>query len=178
MFTDAQLATAIDCEGYIGINRMNHKIRLPNRNLQHSAKVGLAMNHPAYPAALKVRFGGSMRSQHNPKGNQPIYRWELVGNKQTGPVLSTLLPYLVVKKQQAEVVLEFLCDYASTRSGHKHYHRPPEEMARFDSYWMKVKELNRPAPATTERDDPATGCDSLTSQETERVSSEVKTPIQ
>lgn len=178
MFTDAQLATAIDCEGYIGINRMNHAKRQANRNFQHSAKIGLAMNHPAYPAALKVRFGGSLRLEHNPKGNQPIHRWELVGNKQAGPVLSSLVPFLVVKKQQAEIVLEFLRDYASTRPGHLRYHRPLEEMARFDSYWIKVKGLNRPAPATTERDDPATGSYSLTSEETRRVSSEAKTPVQ
>jgi hypothetical protein len=174
MFTDAQLATAIDCEGYIGINRMMH----PSGRIQHSAKIGLAMSHPAIPSALKVRFGGSLRREHNPKGNYDMHRWELVGNKQTGPTLSTLLPFLVVKKAQAENVLAFLTAFVQMPAQTSHRRRTQPEMDLLESFWITGKGLNRPAPTTTERENPVMECDSLTSQETARKSSEAKVSVQ
>lgn len=149
-----QLATAIDCEGHIGINRMKHTYG----HIQHSARIGLAMLHPAIPSALHNRFGGSLQLQHNPSGHGSLHRWSCVGNKQVGPILTSLLPYLQVKQEQAQNVLDFLAVYKRNNGGRT----STEEAAERDAYWLKAKALNRPAPATTKRKTPEMECDSLT----------------
>ncbi len=154
-----QLATAIDCEGYIGINMLRH----PKWVIRYAARIGLAMQHPAIPNALHSRFGGSLRIQHNPKGNFDLWRWSAVGNIQVGPILNELLPHLVVKKAQAENVLAFLDVYKNSNRWSK---RSLEDTDMMKDFWLKAKALNRPAPATTERETPVTGSDSLALQET------------
>lgn len=157
VLTDPQLAIAIDCEGYMGICRNEQ-----NNRRHHAAKICLSMIHPYIPYALHGRFGCSLRCNRNPKGNYDLHQWDCSGNTQAISVLSVLLPHLVVKKRQAENLMTFL-DMAA-RIPMKH--RTQQEMYELDAFWMSGKGLNRPAPATTERDNPVMGSDSLNLQAT------------
>jgi hypothetical protein len=172
MLSDERLATAMDCEGYYGINRLTH----PSGKIQHSAKVGLAMVHPYIPTCLQKRFGSSLRPMPNPSGNHQLMRWEMVGNRQVGPVLEVLLPLSTVKRENIQNILDFLSVYHSMRKSNARHPRTHDEVLILDSFWKRAKELNRSAPATTERESLAIGSDSLNSQETARESSEAEIP--
>src|SRR4029077_6250253 len=106
-----------------------------------------------------------LSKQRNPKGNYNLWCWAACGNKQVGPILMELLPHLVVKKENALNVLSFLETF---KPRHRHTPITLEDKAERESYWLKAKALNRPVAATTERDAPVMGCDSLNSQETVR----------
>ena len=58
---------------------------------------------------LTSRVGGSV-SKNQPKGNRkPAYHWEIYSSK-AFIVLTLLLPYLKLKKRQAELCLQFHTD--------------------------------------------------------------------
>jgi hypothetical protein len=46
-----------------------------------------------------------------------------------------------------------------------------------DAYWLKAKALNNPAPATTKRENPVMGCDSLNPLESLGEKSEAVSPL-
>jgi hypothetical protein len=173
MLSDERLATALDCEGYFGVNRMKHK----SGSIQHSAKIGLAMIHPFYATCLFERFGGSLRPMRNRKGKHRLVRWEMVGNLQIPAVLAALRGLLEVKHEQAQNLTDFLRVYKSMRKPNSRHPRTPNEALILDAFWIKAKALNKSAPATTKRENPVTGCDSLNSQEIVRESSEAETPV-
>lgn len=177
MLTIPQLATAIDCEGYLGINRL--RSCKANSKMSFSARIGLGMIHPVIPNALKEKFGSTVNLQRNASGNHPIYRWTVIGNKMIKPILQTLLPYLVVKREQAENLLEFIAysdSFPRVRKGITGWTKNTDVDV-MTTYWLKAKALNHPAPATTKRETLVTGCDSLNSRETVRGESEAVLPL-
>ena len=164
-----QLATAMDCEGAFGINKFRH----PKWVFKYAVRMTLGMQHPSIPKAMCKTFGGSVWAENNPRGNA-LHRWSLIGNQSSEAVLRALLPHLIVKQDRAQNLLDYLAFYHSTT---RHViNRPSEEMERFETFFQKAKALNLPAPATTERIGPVTGCDSLNSEETRRESSEAGIP--
>lgn len=51
-------------------------------------------------------FGGKVREHQKP--NKQCYRWELAKNTDREHFILQILPYLIVKKEEADIVLEFL----------------------------------------------------------------------
>jgi hypothetical protein len=177
MLSIEQLATAIDCEGYLGINRMMSESN--NGKYSFSARIGLGMIHPAIPTALKETFGSTVRLERNVRGNYSMYRWTVVGNKMIKTILETLLPHLVVKQEQAKNLLAFI-EYSDSfplvRKGKKGWTKNTDVDV-MTTYWLTAKALNHPAPATTKRENPVMGSDSLNSQETVREELEEVLPL-
>lgn len=58
---------------------------------------------------LQARFGGSYFPDKNRKANWKIsYRWQLFGRENQERFLLGILPYVILKEEQAKILLEFI----------------------------------------------------------------------
>lgn len=97
----AQLATLIDCEGYIGIIKGSRTKSTVNP--VYSLRVSVGMTRAEYLLVLKQCFGGSIRQrQGRGKNWKPQYDWYVSG-KQAYQLLRVLTSCLVLKRQQAKI---------------------------------------------------------------------------
>lgn len=57
---------------------------------------------------LKSKLGGTIRiTRHSGKGWKDVYKWH-AGAKQHYYVVKNILPFLIIKKKQAELILKFI----------------------------------------------------------------------
>ena len=155
---DAQLATAVDCEGYIGIYRSYDKRR---NTFRYSPRISVGMTDPVIPEKFKERFGSSVYVYPSRRGFKTCFNWVIQNKIDVKSTLNVLIPYLLVKRQQAENVLEFIayCDSLPMQYGQGAKRNTDGDVLM--SFWNKAKELNHSEPATTKRENPVTGCNSL-----------------
>jgi hypothetical protein len=173
-----QLATAIDCEGYIGINRLLSS--KTSSKPQFSVRISLGMIHPAIPNSLRDTFGSTIWiDKSGSHSKRPMYRWMVCGNVKTKAILEALLPHLIVKKYQALNALEMI-DYINSfplvRKGVRGWTKNTEQHV-LETFHEKGKALNHVTPAETERENPVRGCDSPNLCESIRENSEVCSPL-
>ena len=148
------LAGIVDGEGYIGVKRAAHPARVTPG---HHARLAVKMNRPAEAVSLLHHtFGGSLRTDRG------MLAWE-VTNASAERVLRALLPYLLVKRAQAENVLALRALQSESR---RHRTKPTgrsrdfpnshgtvrrianrvlsdEYIAAADTLWQRGKALNR-----------------------------------
>lgn len=104
----AYLAGLIDGEGYIGMVKTITRpkeapslyVLVPRIQVKMCNKEGIEMAHKY--------FGGSIYFKKLSGNNRDQWVWQLTGHQRIKNTLTLLLPYLVIKKYQAEVILEFL----------------------------------------------------------------------
>jgi hypothetical protein len=101
----AWVAAVVDCEGTLSIHTPWNKER-HNRNLQYVCRVH--MTDEAVITRLKDLCGGSSSpvKRRNPK-HRDSWRWDTYANGLRG-LLPQLLPYLIVKKRHAEIMIGIL----------------------------------------------------------------------
>jgi hypothetical protein len=149
----AYMAGIIDGEGTIGITKVTPK---RYTNPRYTARIHFGNVNKDVVEMFANKFGGSVKEERVPN-RKLMYRWYRVGNPITKDIVETLIPYLVIKRPQAENVLEFLNTVKATG-----YQRrdgvPVEEIQRREYFFQKAKELNATgAPATTNREDTGDG---------------------
>jgi hypothetical protein len=97
----AYMAGIIDGEGCICI----HRSRTKRAGDSLIANVTVRMTVEHIPQWLHFSFGGSFGTQKPKKvGWQPVYQWKVYG-KNAVTFLQAILPYLIVKRPQAEIAL-------------------------------------------------------------------------
>ena len=174
-FSLEYLAGIFDGEGSISINKCN-LARYKYRNPRYTARVLFGMVDERPVKEFKRRFGGYLVRRTNQGGLRPMWNWSIAGNKIVLNFLEQIMPLLVVKRAQAELLYKYLKErktpYRRTNGLH------PDEVLWRESVYQNIFSLNRGTePATTERNDPVTGCDSLNSQETVRGKAEEPSPL-
>jgi hypothetical protein len=107
----AYAAGVLDSDGSLGAYMSG-----PNRLLK--LVITVAVLDARLPEWLEARWGGNTsRFVDNRDNNaRPLWRWQIQGRKSRGFV-SDLLPYLVIKGEQANLYLR-LCDTV-TKGGYK-----------------------------------------------------------
>ena len=103
-FPDAYFAGILDGEGHITIVKTS-----PSHGGHHVILVQVGNTHRGLIELFGARFGGRVNGPYQPerdKPRKPMFTWRVTNAKAEG-VLRTLLPYLLVKRQQAELALEF-----------------------------------------------------------------------
>lgn len=131
----AYIAGLVDGEGCIRVN----KTRLKRKGLgfQFGANVRLGMCEEDCIRFCQEKTGlGSVRKIATTYYKHPHYVWDL-GTRQTEQLLREILPYLVGKREQALIVLEY-CEQRNTDNHHK---LTDEEIARCDWYFNRLKEM-------------------------------------
>jgi hypothetical protein len=103
----AWAAGFIDGEGCIYLKRSGARQRGGGLRYQPKLVVGNTAIEPL--RKLRDLFGGSLYQRRPARGrHKACWAWELGGGKQVGAALLAMLPYLVNKKAEAEVLLEFI----------------------------------------------------------------------
>ena len=101
----AYLAGLIDGEGYIGIKKLKPTNR--RRSPSYQARIQVRMVEEAAIAFLAETLGGSyyLESAHAANG-RPLFCYQ-ASDAKAERVLRTVLPYLRVKRENAETVIAF-----------------------------------------------------------------------
>ena len=99
---NAYAAGIVDGEGCIQISTTTKRTWLA---------IGVANSDPRVCVWLSERYGGKVHQQkprtQNGKPTRIMYTW-YVGSAAAGNFLKTIYPYLVIKKEQADIALAFL----------------------------------------------------------------------
>lgn len=109
----AYAAGIIDGEGCIGIWRKLQQ----QRYLSYDMRVTVSMIDEWLPNWLRFAFGGSITyHKSKQKNRQPQWQWRITAN-QALAFLILILPYLTIKRPQAELAIAF--QQASYRATNK-----------------------------------------------------------
>jgi len=101
------MAGLFDGEGSIGINRI--KNYNGTGTPYYRLMVQVCMTEFYIPKWLHFTFGGSLQIRKFPKPRRDIAHWQ-IANRQAADFLRAILPYLKIKRPQAEVALKFQSD--------------------------------------------------------------------
>ena len=141
----AYLAGCIDCDGYITIKRDTYKLRKKGDASTpiFYERIGFKQTHPEVVDLFYKCFGGYRNIQKpSAKRGKPLHSWE-ARNLQANLCIKLLLPYLRVKRQQAEICMELRKSLEKT----KHIRLPgtnipKEELQLRESLFNQIKALN------------------------------------
>lgn len=134
------LAGLIDGEGTIRIGYSSPPKKYPNHNPKYYAGISIGMTNKKAIEIVVKKFGSKLREECVPN-RKIVYRWGTSGNKVVPTILKQLLPYLVVKKEQAKLVIEF-CEQQKHTGFRRNKYLPKEELLRREEFYQKVKKLN------------------------------------
>ena len=159
----AYLAGAMDADGSIGVRRSTYAMRVRGdaRQPTFSERICFKQVTPEVPELLKATFGGSLMIQSPSATNgRPLYYWEAT-DAVAARALGLMLPYLRIKRAQAENCLALRQSKERPRS-ETHIHRDavpsstgtgthsirrlevaPEVIAEREAIYLRAKELNR-----------------------------------
>lgn len=105
----ARMAAYVDGEGHIVINMYSGK-DAERRFAKHYLVVGVTNTDPRLPLWCAETFGGHVitdKHNHRRKSvNRPIYKW-MASCRVAFEVVSGCLPYMIIKKEQAEIAIAF-----------------------------------------------------------------------
>ena len=133
------VAGLFDGEGYITIN----KWEVPGRDyIRYQLFVGVSMTDKPIIEMLAAQFGGmcaNYKKQKQPN-HRRVFCWK-VSSKSAVPFLRQTIPYLRVKREQAELVLRFQEHVTANSSVFKYQ---PERRAELYEYREAIRqELKR-----------------------------------
>jgi hypothetical protein len=136
----AQLAMALDCEGSIGIRRsvQKHYVKTGLPIYSYTASFRIHNTDIRLLEFMKEHFGGAIHKGHSTwADNHGKTKWKTssewmhcLGSERGEKLILAVLPYLIIKKEQAKLALEFI------RIGRV---PKPEERERI---WLQMKQLN------------------------------------
>lgn len=143
------LAGLIDGEGYFGL--LPSKVKgLKNQSFEPVIKIGMT-GQLAYEImlSLKEQYIGNIEQRNVlTTGGRITYTITIKSRKLVSQMIADIYPFLIVKKSQAALLLEF-CDLPMTHSRHANFDETV--LARKIAIYHELKELKKPELlATTE----------------------------
>ena len=132
------LTGIIDGEGTIRIG--TSKPSNSNRNKIYYASISLGMTNKEVIEMFAKRFGLKVREECV-VNRKKMYRCGTSGNKVVPIILKQILPYLVVKKEQAKLVIEY-CSKVKTTGFRRNKKLPIKQLLWREEFYKKVKKLN------------------------------------
>ena len=108
------IAGIIDGEGYMGIRKCKRK----SGRVVYAPMVSVKNTNREVLDFCCLYFGGKVYTEQrvSPSG-KTFYAWQIVKRKLIINLLETVLPYLIIKKKEAEALLEFFrcCSFGKKR---------------------------------------------------------------
>ncbi len=123
MLDKVQLAYAagiMDGEGTIGVYRYKGTGTYKNK-ISYRPDVSMANTNLKIVKLFKAWFGGTIIEKKQIKNYKVMYRWNLCSYDAVQEMISALLPYLQLKRKQAELILKF---FAITKTGKGQRNKP------------------------------------------------------
>ncbi|MGB2841064.1 MAG: hypothetical protein WBC40_01080 [Halobacteriota archaeon] len=135
----ARLTAYIDGEGTIAIAKQPvKKGRVSN---SYRLLMMVSNTEKKLPNWCKAHFGGSVHTSRNDvrPGRKKLYQW-VIGTHDSAKLLEKIKPYLIIKRDQAELGLEF---YEKCIKRHPSGKRVPLWLAKQrEEYFERMKELH------------------------------------
>ena len=151
----AYIAGLIDAECSMSVHKRQHKSINGSLYIGFSVTLDMTTTTPVLTEWLKSKVGGFTYHRPNPNiGWKQSYGWRLCG-KETCKLLQKVRPYLVLKGERADVVIQFPFG-----------RRRPDYIEQKESLWKTMREFNtrgQHLAATTEFKRRESVCDSLLS---------------
>jgi len=103
------IAGLIDGEGYFGI-LPNYSKNLKGKSFSPVLKIGMTESSAKYiMEELQLRYGGRVEYRSRVKqGYRPVWYYIAKSNRRVKLIIDDILPDLIVKKPQAELILKFI----------------------------------------------------------------------
>jgi len=143
LITNAYLAGIIDGEGSIFICRIHNK---RSGNIWYRLELSCGMTSPEAIGLLRTfnpRLKQYIYIKGRKKGYKDVYQWKATG--ETGlRVIESLIPYMLVKKRQAKLAVEFQKWRSSLPNTGKK--RTPNIIKKFEIYYQRMRALNGKRP--------------------------------
>ena len=126
-------AGIIDGEGSIMIGRSNQP------KVHYYPMVSMANTSLELVECFVDTFGGKCYvTRGNTSTRKVLYAWSLQSRNSVKECLEIILPWLIIKKARAELVLEYIAQ--TMNHGQANGRVPPEEIALRESYYHRVRE--------------------------------------
>jgi hypothetical protein len=139
----AYAAGFIDGEGYIAIRKLKPDSFARRVSPDYGIHIEVTNTNKGVLDFLSSHFGGHVYEYRHwdIKGNgcKLPYIWALY-QRQSYDLLTLLLPYLQVKRNHAQICIEF---FETRRHKPSQTRLPPEELARSEKYFQAMKVLNK-----------------------------------
>lgn len=146
----AYMAGIMDGEGTIRIDKMKPSKKRKTKNPCYSVHISLGMVEAVMPQLFRETFGVGSRRVECVEGKRPVHRWHVRGNHCARIVIDALMPYLILKKRQADIALELIEGWKTPYSRKKGI--DPLELRRREDLYRQMRKLNAVgAAAETER---------------------------
>ena len=142
----AYAAGFFDGEGTVGINAQKPNVKNGRTLTMYSLKIDIRNTNEDVLLWLKKNFNGNIKyySIEKLKGSygatKPQWRWNISSN-QAKDFLELILPYLVVKRKQAELAIIFQKNRKDLLNKEKPYQLI--EIERRELYKREISKLNR-----------------------------------
>lgn len=151
--TLAYLAGVLDSDGTIGVKRNTYSVRVVGDSGQptYSERIHIRQVERAALELFAETFGGNIGiTDPSAKRGRPLWNWGQT-DKKAAATLAALLPYLRIKRRQAENCLALRAikeESKITRVAKGRGHigarpRPDELSIRMEACFIRAKELNR-----------------------------------
>lgn len=101
----AFLAGLVDGDGSISISIINRK---DWNGLSFQPYVAIGVTNRKLCKWVQKHFGGNLYGYDQADGHQKMYHWKLYGKQALKDLILQLLPYLLIKKEAAQTVLEYM----------------------------------------------------------------------
>lgn len=137
------LAGILDGEGSVSLKKIK-----PNKHRKtpgYEGAVTLGMVYEEIVQLFVDRYGGTIRVERVPN-RRPIYRYAKVGNEGVRNILEELTPYLIEKRERAEMLLEFYDSIDTKRyfaEDGKRLRTSEKELSLREDFYLRMKELNQ-----------------------------------
>lgn len=142
MITPEYLAGLIDGEGYLALLPTRKK---ESKNVTYEPVIKIGMTgQTAYEImyALKDQYAGNVQQKGTlTKGGRVCYTIVIKSRKLVSQIVADIYPYLIVKKEQAKLLLEF-CDLPMTHP--RHFNFDSVAAARKAEIYQELKDLKKP----------------------------------
>ncbi len=116
MINYAYLAGFIDGEGTIGIRY--HRDKRLHKGFTIDAQVYITNSNRAILEIIQKEIGGSISistAEGKNKNSKPVYRLKFLNHKIILSVLTSIVPYIITKKEQTDLLIKF-CNLREKRS--------------------------------------------------------------
>lgn len=138
-------AGIVDGEGCISINRYSPS--KPSLSPRYTPLVFVGNTQRPLVEWLQLHFGGTIQTRPGNPRHRDCFIWVLPGPRSRAFV-ELIKPHLMLKGQQADVVLEYYRTLRSFKGGSNKRARRilPEELARREALYQRAKLLNKTGP--------------------------------
>ena len=136
----AYLAGILDGEGCLRISRSApRRDRKTPQSPRHAALVFVGNTSLPLVTHLRSTYGGSITRRRATTRHREFYVWQLTTKALMLEILRTARPYLLVKREQADLLIQFITEFRSFKGLHR---VDPEELERRERIYQAVKALN------------------------------------